>query len=168
MVATSAARLAVNSTGARAQRRVRKDDHPSAFAQLCAITSGRSCPVGRAAQSRGSKRPDRSRRRGRHEFPGSAEGQGHRLRVTAGRLVAGDQVCDELDSGRAASDVANDVMGSSHLDAYHAGFFVGVSVAAFCPRHTGLHIFSANLRSAAFPPMHEFLLSTDARVTSRY
>lgn len=52
-------------------------------------------------------------------------------------VVAGHQVCDELDSGRAASDVANDVMGSSNLDAYHAGFFVGVSVAAFCPRHTG-------------------------------
>lgn len=50
-------------------------------------------------------------------------------------IVAGHQVCDELDSGRAASDVANDVMGSSNLDGYHAGFFVGVSIAAFCPRH---------------------------------
>lgn len=52
-------------------------------------------------------------------------------------IVAGHQVCDELDSGRAAGDVANDVMGSSNLDGYHAGFFVGVSVAAFCPRHAG-------------------------------
>jgi hypothetical protein len=52
-------------------------------------------------------------------------------------IIAGHQVCDELDSGRAASDVANDVMGNSNLDGYHAGFFVGVSVAAFCPRHAG-------------------------------
>ncbi len=52
-------------------------------------------------------------------------------------IIAGHQVCDELDSSRAVSDVANDVMGSSNLDGYHAGFFVGVSVAAFCPRHTG-------------------------------
>jgi hypothetical protein len=28
-------------------------------------------------------------------------------------------------------------MQQSGLDGYHAGFFVGVSIAAFCPRHTG-------------------------------
>ena len=32
-------------------------------------------------------------------------------------------------------DVANDVASSSNLDGYHAGFFVGLSIAAFCPRH---------------------------------
>lgn len=52
-------------------------------------------------------------------------------------VIAGHQVCDALDGGRASSDVAKDVMQQSGLDAYHAGFFVGVSVAAFCPRHTG-------------------------------
>ena len=50
-------------------------------------------------------------------------------------IVAAHQVCDELDGGRAKSDVANDVMQQSSLDGYHAGFFVGVSVAAFCPRY---------------------------------
>lgn len=52
-------------------------------------------------------------------------------------IVAAHEVCDELDGGRASSDVANDVMQQSSLDGYHAGFFVGVSIAAFCPRHTG-------------------------------
>jgi hypothetical protein len=52
-------------------------------------------------------------------------------------IQAGHQVCDNLDQGRATQDVANDVMQQSGLDAYHAGFFVGVSVAAFCPRHAG-------------------------------
>jgi Protein of unknown function (DUF732) len=52
-------------------------------------------------------------------------------------IVAAHQVCDELDGGRAATDVANDVMSQSSLDGYHAGFFVGVSIAAFCPRHAG-------------------------------
>jgi Protein of unknown function (DUF732) len=52
-------------------------------------------------------------------------------------VIAGHQVCDALDGGRASSDVANDVMQQSGLDGYHAGFFVGVSIAAFCPRHTG-------------------------------
>jgi hypothetical protein len=50
-------------------------------------------------------------------------------------IVAGHEVCDELDLGREASDVANDVTKNSNLDGYHAGFFVGVSIAAFCPRH---------------------------------
>jgi hypothetical protein len=52
-------------------------------------------------------------------------------------VIAGHQVCDALDGGRPSSDVANDVMQQSGLDGYHAGFFVGVSIAAFCPRHTG-------------------------------
>ncbi len=52
-------------------------------------------------------------------------------------IIAGHEVCDELDLGRQKSDVANEVMGNSQLDGYHAGFFVGASVAAFCPRHRG-------------------------------
>ena len=50
-------------------------------------------------------------------------------------IVAGHEVCDELDLGRQKSDIANDVMGNSKMDGYHAGFFVGASVAAYCPRH---------------------------------
>ncbi len=52
-------------------------------------------------------------------------------------IVAAHEVCDELDGGRPSSDVANDVIQQSSLDGYHAGFFVGVSIAAFCPRHAG-------------------------------
>ncbi|MEB3031534.1 DUF732 domain-containing protein [[Mycobacterium] nativiensis] len=52
-------------------------------------------------------------------------------------VVAGHEVCDELDMGRPKNDVVSDVMNSSELDGYHAGFFVGVSVSAFCPRHHG-------------------------------
>ena len=50
-------------------------------------------------------------------------------------IAAGREVCDELDQGKQASDVANTVMTQSNLDAYHAGFFVGASIAAMCPRH---------------------------------
>jgi hypothetical protein len=51
-------------------------------------------------------------------------------------VAAGHQVCDELDQGKQASDVANEVMTQSNLDGYHAGFFVGASIAAMCPRHS--------------------------------
>lgn len=50
-------------------------------------------------------------------------------------IQAAHRVCDELDSGRPKADVANEVTGSSNLDGYHAGYFVGVSIAAYCPRH---------------------------------
>lgn len=50
-------------------------------------------------------------------------------------IQAAHQACDELDSGRQKSEVANEVAASSNLDGYHAGYFVGVSVAAYCPRH---------------------------------
>ncbi|BBX65592.1 hypothetical protein MSAS_47660 [Mycobacterium saskatchewanense] len=50
-------------------------------------------------------------------------------------IVAGHEVCDELDLGRQKSDVASEVMTNSNLDGYRAGFFVGASVSAFCPRY---------------------------------
>lgn len=50
-------------------------------------------------------------------------------------IIAGHEVCNELDLGRQKSDVASEVMNNSQLDGYHAGFFVGASIAAFCPRN---------------------------------
>ena len=50
-------------------------------------------------------------------------------------IIAGHEVCDELDLGRQKSDVATTVMANSPLDGYHAGFFVGAAVAAYCPRY---------------------------------
>jgi hypothetical protein len=52
-------------------------------------------------------------------------------------IVAGHEVCDELDLGRQKPDVATEVMQNSNLDSYKAGYFVGVSIAAFCPRNAG-------------------------------
>ena len=69
-------------------------------------------------------------------FLGALSAKGINFASGQAAIVAGHQVCDELDQGRQASDVANDVMAQSNLDGYHAGFFVGVSIAAFCPRHT--------------------------------
>ncbi|MGO9382945.1 MAG: DUF732 domain-containing protein [Mycobacterium sp.] len=52
-------------------------------------------------------------------------------------IVAGHEVCDELDLGRQKTDVVTAVMANSNLDGYHAAFFVGASVAAYCPRYRG-------------------------------
>jgi hypothetical protein len=69
-------------------------------------------------------------------FLGALSSRGITLSSGQAAIVAGHEVCDALDQGRRASDVANDVMTDSHLDAYHAGFFIGLSIAAFCPRHS--------------------------------
>lgn len=69
-------------------------------------------------------------------FPGALSSRGITFVSGQAAIVAGHEVCDELDQGRQASDVANDLMTRTNLDGYHAGFFVGVSIAAFCPRHS--------------------------------
>ncbi|HTQ18610.1 DUF732 domain-containing protein [Mycobacterium sp.] len=68
-------------------------------------------------------------------FLNALKGKGINFASPQAALTAGHEVCDELDSGRQKSDVANDVMSNSNLDGYRAGFFVGASVAAFCPRY---------------------------------
>ena len=68
-------------------------------------------------------------------FSGALSAKGITMGSKQAATVAGHQVCNELDRGMQTSDVANEVMTQTSLDDYHAGFFVGVSIAAFCPRH---------------------------------
>jgi hypothetical protein len=72
-----------------------------------------------------------------NNFLGALQAKGITFASGQSAIIAAHEVCDELDQGRQSSDVANDVMQQSSLDGYHAGFFVGVSIAAFCPRHAG-------------------------------
>jgi len=50
-------------------------------------------------------------------------------------IIAAHEVCDELGLGKPKSEVANELMQNSNLDGYHAGYFVGTSVAAYCPKY---------------------------------
>lgn len=58
-------------------------------------------------------------------------------------IAAGRVACTELDQGETPGQVAQDVMNnkdvltSSNLDAFHAGFFVGASIGAYCPKYLG-------------------------------
>jgi hypothetical protein len=69
-------------------------------------------------------------------FLGALTSKGITFASRQSAIAAGHEVCDELDQGKQASDVGSDVMTQTNLDGYHAGFFVGVSIAAFCPRHS--------------------------------
>jgi hypothetical protein len=50
-------------------------------------------------------------------------------------IEAGHMVCQKLDQGVTPSDVAADVVNSSSMPAYHAGYFVGVSIKEYCPQY---------------------------------
>jgi hypothetical protein len=69
-------------------------------------------------------------------FLGALSSRGITFTSRQAAIAGGHEVCAELDQGKQASDVGNDVMTQTNLDGYHAGFFVGVSIAAFCPRHS--------------------------------
>ncbi len=50
-------------------------------------------------------------------------------------IIAGHEVCNELDLGRTPAQVATDVTRNSNLGGYHAGYFVGLAIRTYCPRH---------------------------------
>lgn len=47
----------------------------------------------------------------------------------------GYQVCADLGAGASPGLVAQWLMQQTTLDQYHAGFFVGASIAAYCPQY---------------------------------
>ena len=69
------------------------------------------------------------------EFLGALSARGITFTSGPAAIAAGREVCNELDQGKQASDVANEAMARTNLDGYHAGFFIGASIAAMCPRH---------------------------------
>jgi hypothetical protein len=68
-------------------------------------------------------------------FLNAVKSHGINFASSQAAIIAAHEVCDELDGGRQESDVASTVTQNSNLDGYRAGFFVGVAVAAYCPRH---------------------------------
>ena len=51
-------------------------------------------------------------------------------------VIAGHEVCVELDNGKTPAQVASTVQANSDLDGYHAGYFVGAAIRAYCPVHS--------------------------------
>jgi hypothetical protein len=51
-------------------------------------------------------------------------------------IEAGHTVCQKLESGLTPTEVAYDVLNSSVMPGYHAGYFVGASIRSYCPQYT--------------------------------
>lgn len=50
-------------------------------------------------------------------------------------VEAGHMVCTKLDQGLTPHQVADDVLNSSSMPAYHAGYFVGAAIEIYCPQY---------------------------------
>jgi hypothetical protein len=51
-------------------------------------------------------------------------------------IEGGHMVCQKLDGGATPTEVANDVLNSSNMPAYHCGYFVGAAIKVYCPQYT--------------------------------
>jgi hypothetical protein len=68
-------------------------------------------------------------------FLAALQSQGITYQSPEAAVAAGHLVCTELDRGETSQQVAQDVINVSNLDPFHAGYFVGASIGAYCPNH---------------------------------
>ncbi|SPM28589.1 DUF732 domain-containing protein [Mycobacterium terramassiliense] len=69
-------------------------------------------------------------------FLGALTAKGIHFGTPEKAIIAGHEVCDELDNGKTPAQVASTVQANSGLDGYHAGYFVGAAIRAYCPVHS--------------------------------
>ena len=73
---------------------------------------------------------------GDQTFLAALKSEGITDHVSASHAIqAGHIVCQKLDGGLTPSEAASDVLLSSEMPAYHAGYFVGASIRAYCPQY---------------------------------
>jgi Protein of unknown function (DUF732) len=66
------------------------------------------------------------------KFITALQSQGITYQSPEAAIAAGHHVCEKLAQGETETQVAQDVIDSTDLDPYHAGYFVGASVGAYC------------------------------------
>jgi Protein of unknown function (DUF732) len=71
------------------------------------------------------------------KFLAALASQNITYRAPDAAIAAAHLVCTRLDQGADKGQVAQEVMDNSDLDPYHAGYFVGASVGAYCPQYAG-------------------------------
>ncbi len=95
------------------------------------VTSGLMLAVGLLGPSGGTAHADATD----DTFVAALKAKGITFGSPDRAIIAAHEVCDELDNGRTPAQVAATVQGNSNLDGYHAGFFVGASIRAYCPKY---------------------------------
>jgi uncharacterized protein DUF732 len=70
-------------------------------------------------------------------FIAALENNGVNLNDHNAAVTMGHNVCSALDKGHDESFLVLDIIHDTHLSARQAGYFLGVSVAAYCPQYKG-------------------------------
>jgi Protein of unknown function (DUF732) len=86
-------------------------------------------------------------------FIAALENNGININDPNTAITMGQNVCAALDNGRDESLLVLDVIHDTRLSARQAGYFLGVSVAAYCPQYKGTLDPSLRQLLPAFPPM---------------
>jgi hypothetical protein len=69
-------------------------------------------------------------------FLGALQSEGITDHISPSHAIdAAHTVCSKLDAGMTPFEVAIDVLNSSTMPAYHAGFFVGAAIKVYCPKY---------------------------------
>lgn len=50
-------------------------------------------------------------------------------------ILAAHMVCQQIEDGKSPNDVVGNVITSTSMPAYHAGYFVGAAIDAYCPEY---------------------------------
>lgn len=96
------------------------------------VAIGSAIPVAHAAPSRGLDADTNDNR-----FLAALKSEGITDHVSSAHAIeAGHMVCQKLDDGMTPTQVANDVLNSSSMPAYHCGYFVGAAIKVYCPQYT--------------------------------
>jgi hypothetical protein len=86
-------------------------------------------------------------------FVAALENYGININDHNAAITMGHNVCAALDNGHDESFLVLDVIHDTNLSAREAGYFLGVSVAAYCPQYKGTLDPSLRPLLPAFPPM---------------
>lgn len=73
------------------------------------------------------------------KFIGALQSRDIHYRSPEAAIAAAHLVCDELNNGDSKAKVAQDVIDQTDLDPYHAGYFVGASVGAYCSQYSSVN-----------------------------
>ena len=68
------------------------------------------------------------------KFLHALQSQGITYQSADAAIAAGHLVCTKVEQGETETQIAHDIIDSTNLDPYHAGYFVGASVGAYCPQ----------------------------------
>lgn len=98
-----------------------------AIRMLAAVAVGLICPLTAVATAQADANDN--------QFLAALKSEGITDHIEPGHAIAaGHAVCEELDEGKTANQVANDVLSGTAMPAYASGYFVGVSIKSFCPQ----------------------------------